>query len=110
MISPKNDEITIDYKKMERFNMKKEEKTILINKKQVTGDLLYKQACKLTNLSQELKLAVDFIDHLCVDSRVDKDTLNAFINSDSLGNATDVLQNIQHELDEVSNSICPDEI
>ena len=90
--------------------MKKEEKLVLINKKQVTGDLLYKQACKLTNLSQELKLAVDFIDHLCVDSRVDKDTLNAFINSGSLGNTTDVLQNIQHEIDEVSNSICPDEV
>jgi hypothetical protein len=90
--------------------MKKQEKLVLINKKPVTDELLYKQACKLTNLSQELKLAVDFIDHLCVDSRVDKDTLNAFINSGSLGNATDVLQHIQHEIDEVSNSICPDEV
>lgn len=88
--------------------MKKQEKIALINKKQVTGDLLYKQTCKLTNLSQELKLAVDFIDHLCVDSRVNKDALNAFISSGSLSNATDVLRNIQHELDEVSNSICPD--
>lgn len=61
--------------------MKKQEKIALINKKQVTGDLLYKQTCKLTNLSQELKLAVDFIDHLCVDSRVNKDALNAFISS-----------------------------
>ncbi|MCI1921764.1 MAG: hypothetical protein LKJ22_07530 [Liquorilactobacillus nagelii] len=90
--------------------MEKKEKVILINKKQVTGDLLYKQACKLTNLSQELELAVDFIGHLCVDSEVDKETLYGFINSGSLNNTTDVLQNIQYEIGEVSNSICPDEV
>jgi protein-arginine kinase len=88
--------------------MEKQEKIALINKKMVTEELLYQQACKLTNLSQELKLAVDFIDHLCIDSRVNKDTLNAFVSCGSLSNATDVLQNIQHSISDISNSICPD--
>lgn len=91
--------------------MEKKEKITLINKKTVTAELLYEQACQLTNLSQELKLAVDFIDHLCVDSRVDKETLNAFVASGSLSNVTDVLQNIQHDISDISdisNAICPD--
>ena len=88
--------------------MEKQEKIVLINKKTLTAELLYEQACQLANLSQELNLAVDFIDHLCIDSRVDKGTLNAFIASGSLSNVTDVLQNIQHDISDISNDICPD--
>ncbi|MFT8425746.1 MAG: hypothetical protein ABF630_09815 [Liquorilactobacillus sp.] len=91
--------------------MEKKEKIILINKKPVTGSLLYKQACELTDLSQEVRVITDYLDHINYSAKQgDKFALNNFVESSSLGNIVDVLQNIQDELDKVSNSICPDEI
>lgn len=91
--------------------MEKEEKVILINKKQVTGDLLYKQACELTNLSQEVRVITDYLNYINYSAKQgDKFALTNFVEGGSLGNTVDVLQNIQDEIDGVSNSICPDEI
>jgi hypothetical protein len=91
--------------------MKNEEKAALINNEPVTEKLLYKKACDLTNISQELQVVVDLLDQFNYShSKKDKFAVEYFLSEKKLSNAIDVLQNIWHEIDEVSNSICPDEV
>ncbi|MFT8820550.1 MAG: hypothetical protein ABF807_06480 [Liquorilactobacillus nagelii] len=89
---------------------KNEEKAALINNELVTEKLLYKRSCELTNISQELQVITDLLDQFNYShSKKDKFAVEYFLSQERLSNAIEVLQNIKHEIDDVSNSICPDE-
>lgn len=91
------------------MEMKKEEKVILINKKPVTTELLYKNACDLTDISQELQAVTDLLEMVgYFASKKDTFAIDYFITQGKLDNATDVLNTIQHEIQAVSTDICPD--
>ncbi|MFT9050043.1 hypothetical protein [Liquorilactobacillus nagelii] len=89
--------------------MEKKEKIVLINKKPVTDELLYKNACDLTNISQELQAVTDLLEMVgYFASKKDTFAIDYFITQGKLDNATDVLQNIQHDISDISTAICPD--
>lgn len=89
---------------LEEINM------IKINKKEVTGKCLYKKACDLTDIQQELQTITDYFDHINYAAKQgNKFVLNHFVDSGSFGNTIDVLQRITKAIGCISNDICPDE-
>jgi hypothetical protein len=89
--------------------MEKQEKIALINKKPVTAELLYENACGLTDISQELQVITDLLETVgYFASKKDTFAIDYLISQNKLDNAVDVLQTIQRKIQDVSNDICPD--
>ncbi|MFT8954782.1 hypothetical protein [Liquorilactobacillus satsumensis] len=84
---------------------------IKVDKKEVTEKCLYKKACDLTGIQQELRTITDYFDYINYAAKQgDKFVLNHFIDSNSFGNTVDVLQGIAKAIGCISNDICPDEV
>lgn len=89
--------------------MEKQEKVALINNKEVTDEYLFKQACNLTSISQELRVVTDLLEQFNY-INAKKDTVYAafFLKQGKLDNAADVLRSIVDQVSQASNDICPD--
>lgn len=69
---------------------------------------LYRKACDLTSLSNQLGLITDYLANVHVSSQQgDKAAILYF--GHKLGTVVDNLEDIQEKVQDVSNAICPDE-
>ncbi|WP_405075807.1 hypothetical protein ACI3EJ_07650 [Ligilactobacillus acidipiscis] len=74
----------------------------------ISKEELYRKACTLTSLSNQLDLITDYLANVHVSSQQGDKTMILYFGR-KLGTVVDNLEDIQEKVQDVSNAICPDE-
>lgn len=73
----------------------------------ISKEELYRKACTLTSLSNQLDLMGDYLANVQVSSQQGNEAMVLYFGH-KLGTVVDNLQDIQEKVQAVSNAICPD--
>lgn len=89
--------------------MKNNNKVITIGGMPVTEKALEKQAIVLTSLANRVGILTRLLDSICVGYRTDPEfSINYFMASGGMGEVMNYLDDLKADIEQVSNSICPD--